>query len=80
MSICAVCVRSNIFSEINGQLKLNFMWNLHGIEEESLFKWSRSCVVLHYCQPLGEEVRGAVAFSRDFTIICLCSAGRLGEL
>ena len=24
-----------------GQLKPNFMWNLHGIGEESLFKWSR---------------------------------------
>ena len=40
------------------------MWNLHGIGEESLFKWSRSFVVLHYCQP----PRGAGAFSRDFTI------------
>ena len=50
-----------------GQLKPNFMWNLHGIGEESLFKWSRreskSFVVLHYCQP-----PGAGAFSRDFTI------------
>ena len=36
-----------------GQLRPNFMWNLHGIGEESLFKWSRSFVVLHYCQPLG---------------------------
>ena len=28
-----------------------------------LFKWSRSFVVLHYCQP-----PGAGAFGRDFTI------------
>ena len=47
-----------------GQLKPNFMWDRHGIGEESLFKWSRSFVVLHYCQPPG----GAGAFSRDFTI------------
>ena len=40
------------------------MWNLHGIGEESLFKWSMSFVVLHYCQP----PRGTGAFSRDFTI------------
>ena len=47
------------------------MWNLHGIGEESLFKWSRrgsrSFVVLHYCQPPGGG-GGAGAFSRDFTI------------
>ena len=46
-----------------GQLKPNFTWNLHGIGEESLFKWYRSFVVLHYCQPPGAGV-----FSRDFTI------------
>ena len=51
------CILSkNLFSEISslkplGQLKPNFMWNRHGIGEESLFKWSRSFVVLHYCQP-----------------------------
>ena len=50
-----------------GQLKPNFMWNLHGIGEASLFKWSRSFVVLHYCQPPGGGGWGR-AFSRDFTI------------
>ena len=58
-----------------GQLKPNF----HGIGEESLFKWSRSFVVLHYCQPprggggawrgaAGGGRRAVAAFSRDFTI------------
>ena len=59
-----VCVYVQISSlKPLGQLKPNFTWNLHGIGEESLFKWSRSFVVLHYCQPPGEW-----AFSSDFTI------------
>ena len=67
MCVC-VCVCVQISSpKPLGQLKPNFMWNLHGIGEESLFKWSRrgsrSFVVLHYCQS-----PGARAFSRDFTI------------
>ena len=46
-----------------GQLKL-FMWHHHGIgvKMESLFKWLRSFVVSHYCQP-----PGAGAFCSDFT-------------
>ena len=50
-----VCVQISSLKPL-GQLKPNFMWNLHGIHgiaEESLFKWSRSFVVLHYCQPPG---------------------------
>ena len=47
-----------------GQLKPNVMWNLHGIWEESLFKWSRSFVVFHYCHRGGG---GCSFFSRDFT-------------
>ena len=59
-----MCVCFQIFSlKPLGQRKPNLMWNLHGIGEESLFKWSRSFVVLHYCQSLGTEV-----FSRDLTI------------
>ena len=47
-----VCVSVQISSlKPLGQLKPNFVWNLHGIGEESLLKWSRSFVVLHYCQP-----------------------------
>ena len=57
MSVCVcvcVCVRVQISSlKPLGQLKPNFMWNLHRTGEESLFKWSRSFVVLHYCQPPG---------------------------
>ena len=53
-----VCVCFQISSlKPLGQLKPNFMWNIHGIGEESLFRWSRrgsmSFVVLHYCQPPG---------------------------
>ena len=51
-----------------GQLKPNSLWKLHGIWEESLFKWSRSFVVLHKCQPSGGGGGGGGAFSRDFTI------------
>ena len=57
-----VCFQISVLKPL-GQLKPNLMWNLHGIRGESLFKWSRSFVVLHYCQP----PRGG-AFSRDFTI------------
>ena len=61
-----VCVQMSSLKPL-GQLKPNFMWNFHGIGEQSLFKWfrwgSRSSVVLHYCQP-----PGLGAFSRDFTI------------
>ena len=49
-----VCECSNIFSETTEPNEANFMWNLHGIGEESLFKWSRSFVGLH-CQPPGER-------------------------
>ena len=69
LCVCVcVCVCIQISSlKPQGQLKPHFMWNLHGIGEENLFKWSRrgsrSFFVLHYCQP-----PGAGAFSRDFTI------------
>ena len=60
MYVClsVVCVCESVRVQISslkplGQLKPNFMWNRHGIGEESLFKWSRSFVVLHYCQPPG---------------------------
>ena len=45
-------------------MKPNFMLHHHGIWEkmESMFKWFRSFVVIHYFQP-----PGAGAFSRDFT-------------
>ena len=63
-----VCVQISSLKPL-GQLKPNIMWNLHGIGEESLFKWSRrgssSFVVLHYCQPPWGG--GGGAFSRDFT-------------
>ena len=71
MCVC-VCVCVCVYVQIPslkplGQLKPNFMWNLHGIGKESLFKWSRRgsrpFVFLHCCQP-----PGAGAFSRDFTI------------
>ena len=58
MCVC-VCVCVCVCFQISslkplGQLKPNLMLNLHGIGEESLFKWSRSFVVLHlYCQPPG---------------------------
>ena len=58
MYVC-VCVFSNIFSETTGPTEA--MWNLHGIGELSLFKWSRSFVVLHYCQPPGGGGRGLLA-------------------
>ena len=57
-----MCVQISSLKPL-GQLNPNFMWNRHGIGEESLFKWSRSFVVLHYCRP-----PGAGALSRDFTI------------
>ena len=63
-----VCVFSNIFSETTGPIEANFMWNLHGIGEKSLLKWSRSFVVLHYCQPPVGGGGSLLAFSRDFTI------------
>ena len=75
MCVCVcVCVQISSLKPL-GQLKPNFMWNRHGIGEESLFKWSRresrSFVVLHHCQPPGMGGgggRGAESFSRDFTI------------
>ena len=84
MNVCVcVCVSVSVCFQISslkplGQLKPNLMWNLHGIGEESLFKWSRSFVVLHYCQPRGGG--GGGAFSSDFTINCPRSAGRLAGL
>ena len=49
--VCAcVCVQISSLKP-QGQIKPNL--NLHGIGEESLFKWSRSFVVLHYCQSPG---------------------------
>ena len=51
LCVC-VCIQISSVKPL-GQLKPNSMWNLHGIGEESLFKWSRSFGVLHYCQPLG---------------------------
>ena len=66
MYVCVyVCVQISSLKPL-GQLKPNFMWNLHGIGEESLFKWLRPFVALHFCQPPGGG--GAGAFSRDFTI------------
>ena len=58
-----MCVCSNSLKPL-GQLKPNFMQHHHGIKEkmESLFKWFRSFVVIHYCRP-----PGAGAFSTDFT-------------
>ena len=62
-NVCVcVCVQISSLKPL-GQLKPNFMWNLHGIGKESLFKWSRKLVVLHYCQP-----PGGGAFSRDLII------------
>ena len=61
-----MCVQISSLKSL-GQLKPNFTWNLHGIGEEKLFKWSRSFVVLHYCQPSWGGGGGG-AFSRDFTI------------
>ena len=61
-----VCVQISSLKPL-GQLKPNFMWNLHGIGEESLFKWSRrgSRSFLFF---IIVNLRGAGAFSRDFTI------------
>ena len=50
-----VCVKISSLKPL-GQLKPNIMWNPHGIGEESLFRWSRSFVVPHYCQPPGSGV------------------------
>ena len=65
MCVCVcVCVCFQISSlKPLGQLKPNLIWNLHRTGEENLFKWSRSFVVLFYCQP-----PGGGAFNRDFTI------------
>ena len=52
-SVC-VCVCFQISSlKPLSQLKPKLMWHLNGIAEESLFRWSRSFVVLNYCHPLG---------------------------
>ena len=65
--LCYLYALDRIFVNILkplGQLKPNFIWHQHGIEEkmESLFKWFRSFFVIHYCQ-----TPGAGAFSKDFT-------------
>ena len=68
-----VSVFSNIFSEITGPTEAKFHVGkkvYSPIGEESLFKWSRSFVVFHYCQPPGGGGGGGGGgtFSRDFTI------------
>ena len=65
MCVC-VCVQIPSLKPL-GQLKPNFMWNLHGIGEESLFGWSRRGLG-HLLSFIFVILRGAGAFSRDFTI------------
>ena len=52
VGVCGGGVCSNIFSETTGPIEANFHVE-PGTGEECLFKWSRSFVVLHYCQPPG---------------------------
>ena len=70
MCVCVcvcVCVCSNIFSETTGPIKAQFHVDLHGIGEYSLFKWS-SRGPGHLLFFIIVNLRGAGAFSRDFTI------------
>ena len=78
-----VCVQISSLKPL-GQLKPNLMWNLRGIGEESLFKWSRSFAVLHSLKPLGQlkpnlmwNLRGIgeeslFKWSRSFAVLHYC--------
>ena len=78
MCVCVcVCVFSNIFSETTGPTEAKFHVKPPGARGR---KFIQMVQVIYYSSLLSTFEGGGGAFSRDFTINCPRSAGRLAGL